>query len=572
MQVEQTDVRGVAINWRARSWLSWLATWRSLWAGAALVVLGLVLLAPTLSAEFALVDDHGILEYSRVTLTHPQIVPPPALAVRLMGDAANGRLRPLYWAIRRVQITLLGDNPFAWHALYVALGIASALILQVALRRAGADRDAAFFAGAWLLAIPYASTVWIQLGPQEGLGTFFLLIAGWAAVRAAGVAPHSRGRSVAVRWDVLFVAGALAAALTKESFVLALPGLAALRVYLGWVRNGSLRAAWRSAAWPAATLTAVGPLLLGVLYVVAHSAGSGTYGGQFVRTLTLGFTLADRQNLVLLLGLGGVALFPVLLGAMASRFRKQTRSVDRRGFWSIGALAALVIVPQLLLYRDQATGTFAIGRYVLPAGLALVAAMAAGLTWLRRAGHRRLAVACLGLWVVVLTYFAPSTWVAANRFSADTRQLEHIALDLAARAPRGATIGIAADPVLNHEDAASFLYHVAHTGRSDLDVRVLLLPTVTQDPQAAELTQALTQGYFPGHADLDARGCTGVYAVVLFEPDVRARATDRLPCLDGPAYVYREMDDSFGPSAPLMRLFTGSGSYRQFALFERATP
>jgi len=154
---------------------------------------------PVLDAQFVLVDDHEIL-----SLVPPVDHPPearPALDLRGMAfqsDPSVGRFRPLYWTIRFGEIALFGDDARAWHATMLGIGIASAALLFGAARTLGAPTLAAFLLGAWLLVAPGVSSLWVRLGADDTVATFFFVLAIFAATQTV----RSRG---SIWWPALFV-------------------------------------------------------------------------------------------------------------------------------------------------------------------------------------------------------------------------------------------------------------------------------------------------------------------------------------------------------------------------------
>src|SRR5947209_10708980 len=114
-------------------------------------VLGLVTLSPAFSADFALVDDHEILSYSRYVTQPPELRAGSDLPGRLLvDDLAVGRVRPLYRVVRLGEVALLGQNAGAWHTLYVLLGIASAGLMYAALRAARVSSVPSALAAVWV--------------------------------------------------------------------------------------------------------------------------------------------------------------------------------------------------------------------------------------------------------------------------------------------------------------------------------------------------------------------------------------------------------------------------------------
>jgi hypothetical protein len=179
----------------------------------------------------------------------------------------------------------------------------------------------------------------------------------------------------------------------------------------------------------------------------------------------------------------------------------------------------LLILPQLALYR--ANDGFGAGRYLLPAGLGLVAGLAGGVQWLSRNGYRRAAVITVTSWAVLLGFGGFSTWRAAETQRQATVGLSEIIDSVARSAPRGGQVAIVAEPQ-QQELAMSLPYHLAAHGRPDLDTRLVLVDAglVADRTTCAEFSAVL----------------------VLANPEASEM---RLPCLDDPALRAR----TYSPAA-----------------------
>jgi len=486
-----------------------------------LAVLSLMVFHPVFSAGFVLVDDHEILSYGSAARASPQLGDPPNLLQRITIDEVSiGRVRPLYWLGRVSEIAVLGQNPAAWHVLLVGMGVLSAALLYLVLRGIGVDRLSGALASAWLLLAP-AHSVWIRLGPQESLGTLLVVLAAFATIR--------------IGWEWVFAISLSAATLAKESFSLVPPGVVAMRLWLDSARHLRDR---RSSLTTTIVPLAVGLLALGLALAVALHAGAlGQSGsrlggsGQLIVEQTL-------LNFGILAMLGGIVLPVQLVGVV----REALRGRPVRG-WLIGAaLVALIILPQVALYQGD---SFVVGRYQLPAGLALTAGIAAGNTWLRERGYRVLFAICITIWAVDVAVFAMWTWRDAEALRADSAQLAQAVAAVVDTAPPGSAVAIAADPtdMDAHEPALSWTYHLAATGLSSYDMRLLVVPPRGGDAARAEESgSALARTAFRGHRQSPDADCSDLAAVILVASEAATRQA--LPCLSTAAFRVRSFSET----------------------------
>lgn len=474
--------------------------------------LGLLLLAallfPTMPrADWALIDDHELLSRLSPVAEHPQIAPAAGWWGTVRGlDWTRGRFRPLHWGVRLAGGALIGPHPSIWHLLTLALGLSAALLTYATARHLGLLPLSSWLVAAWLLAMPGVSMVWVRVGLQETVGTVLLALAGWAAVRG-------KART--------FVAAALCAALTKESFALTLPALAAL-----WLLAPGERARPR---WTAVAVGIGAGATIGVTFLAGLTAGIQSDGGRYVGagvSAVAGFAARNSAALVLLTG-GVVPL--AALGFLAGwhRWGREERAAWAR--WA--ALTLAFIGPQVLLYSRVGP---MVERYLLPAGLVAALAGAAGLDRLWRRGVRPIAALGLALGVVALVVGGLGTHRDARSWVAATWQLRDLTAVVVAETPPGGVVTIVADPVRDYEPSVSLLYHLAYRRRADLEVRLMPMSIggaytagETQGYDPAALTASLSGGAFHGHSEPSDGSCRPAAAVIALRP------APAVPCLAG---------------------------------------
>jgi hypothetical protein len=512
---------------------------------AGLVLIGIAVLHPVLRAGFSIIDDHEILAFSPFVAASAVLPPPPDLLTRIVvDDAEGGRVRPLYWIIRYVEIAALGPNAEAWHTLYVAMGICAAGLLYVTLGRAGVRGLPAFLSSSWLLTQPWAAFVWTHLGPQESIGTILLLMAAYATARAAAA-----GASGA--WDYIFVVSMGAAALVKESFMLAPPALLGLRVLLVANQQGAGAALAPRALLPGLAAVAIGFVLTGLAYNTARQASVEAYAAGFLAAAGVVYDSATIANLVTLALAGGIVAPILLLGWLTRLIQQRGLSYDVLHWLAAAGIVCLLIVPQLVLYRRFGLAT---GRYILPAGLGLAAGLGAGILWSWNRGQWLVTSISMAVWWLLLFTGAIATWWDSRLVEANTAALSRMisALD---RLPTYSTVAIAANPALHLEPAESLPYHLAATGRPDLDVRLLL--TSSNPPGAEGFARELSDNFFRGRADVQKHVCGDLAAIVLFASEPEAR--DALPCLTEGEFHIEVFDETVGLDSrvlsPLADLF-----------------
>jgi hypothetical protein len=489
----------------------------------ALAIVAGVVLGPALGARFVLVDDHEIL-----TLAGPIGTPPSARSLDPRGlafgeDPSVGRFRPLYWTIRYGEVALLGDNPTAWHALILAMGVIAAWLLAGAARALGASVWLALLFGAGVLVAPGVSSLWVRLGADDTVATLFLALSLWAAARA------STGRQHARAWDTLFVVAAAASMLSKEAFALAAIGVGVFRAALAYRQSPALSLApVPAAAWLVAGL---GVLDVATVAVIGAASGPLGYGGRYFTLPAPGTYLRYlAQNSVILVYVTSAWIALLVIGATWTRLNVPTR----RCLAVATLVAATLVVPQVLLYSQQ--GTFE-GKYEAAGAIGLAAWAVAALVLVDRAGGERWVRPALGLWLAVLVLFGVSSWTYARSFATDSVELDDMLGSLVQTAPKSSLVAIAADPGRQYEPIQSLLAHIAHRDRGDLRVKVVALPsdqayTALEANFAREVARSdLNQ------PPLSAADCSALGAVIVLGELSQAQAA--LPC---PANAFRVLE------------------------------
>ena len=326
-------------------------------AALALLFWGLILGATgAVTSGYKLVDDHEILRM--VADLEAPGADFTTVAKQWLAADFGIRFRPLYVVHRLSECRVFGADFTLWALYRAILAIATSVLLFAFVRRIGFSwAEAVLFA--WLSLAGQQAAVWWRLGPQETLGAF-LAAGAMLLVAMSACSEHKRW------WHTpAALACIIAMSLCKESFVLFVPALAVLRVWL--TRQSRPELSWRQAARRNAAFTA-SLLLVSLVEVIVIVAcvGTNTIGYAGVDAMTLKKMLFTAANFLrktdFWLILGG-ALF--LLGANL----RARRRLDRQCFTFlkhfIGPLvfSAAILAPQILLYAKSGISE----RYRLPA-------------------------------------------------------------------------------------------------------------------------------------------------------------------------------------------------------------
>jgi len=407
---------------------------------------------PQIDAPFELQDDHRIIA--------PLLTPHPggiSGAVRMWASTVRqdvdevGRFRPVNQIFDVIGPLVLGPHPMLWHCLSIALAIAvAALLFIAALRLWQSPAAAAVFALVTLLAPdPGPTAAWYRLGPKEAWGMLFLAAALAVMARAAGK----------FRWstEILLFVLIVLTGLSKESFLLLVPALYGLRVWLDaratnvspFAAIGRLRFA--GIAYGALFLAAV----VAVAYVVrsagAHSYGARSLGGSAGGTMQI--VLRDLARTPSL----SIWFLPVLLALPAAWRRRRPGAMTLLA----AAIFCAWIGPQFLLHATR--GGFW-DHYWLPCLVAFAAINAASVAMLAHEPRPilyRVALLLFGIWLVNSMRIDLSSVI---NFKTKARVQQEAVRIAAANVTPASILVIVADADVESERAPSFVDFVSVSG------------------------------------------------------------------------------------------------------------
>lgn len=407
---------------------------------------------PQLGAPLELQDDHRIIT--------PAITPYPggvAGAVHMwssaiLGDVYEvGRFRPVSQIFDVIGPLVLGPDAFVWHAWLLLLAAAVAALLYVSALKVWQSRSAAimFVLVAMLAPDPGPTAAWYRLGPKEAWEMLLLAAALATMVWEVG---RSDRRFAFVSFG--FVA---LAALSKESFVLLVPALFGVRLWLeARASQSSLSAAFRRLRMTAAGYSALFFGGMGAILFVVRSAGSHSYGGKSVSMSLSGTIRALSRDLGRTPSLS-VWLVPVLLACWVAWHRRSTVQP---------ALFAIILFlawtgPQFALHATRG-GMW--DHYWIPCIVAFAAANAASIALLVREPQpffHRLAMGVFALWLLNAIRIDVS---AVMNFEAKARVQQEAVLIAADHLTAQSMMVIIADADVESERAPSFADFVRFRG------------------------------------------------------------------------------------------------------------
>lgn len=286
------------------------------------------------------------------------------------------RLVPAYLVHKLALIAAFGANLVAWHAYTALLGAVTAALLYLAARAVKLTAIEAF-GFSMVVVLGEQSVLWWRLIHGEGIGFLFTAL----ALLFIPLAERSDSRRL---FQLLFTASVVAASLSKESFILLMPALVIGKVAVDrYGRSGGWVSAVRENWVVIAVIATVCLAELATIKFYFEKTDFQYTGWKGFHAPRLVWATRDffAVPFVVLIGFSwALAVFAAI------RFRARPSLKDLEKLATVVALAAGVLVPQLLLYMSSGfTGQVAdLSRYMVPGTLAVGLLAVAPTVWVRR--------------------------------------------------------------------------------------------------------------------------------------------------------------------------------------------
>ena len=312
-------------------------------------------LTGTITSGWNLVDDHETVEIAR-TYAMQKIPVMTAIKDYILVDLQY-RFRPLYWVIRVLSAYTFKLNALVPHIILCMIAMAVYFFLY---RFARLFTDKIWLAHLFTLIIMVGRQyeAWYRIANQENMGMFLLAICLYCIARQNKEENYDHKG-----YNFLFVFTAVGLALTKESFLLLLPGLCVLKIACeGIRRNMPIKEWYRLAISHGVSLI----LLIGIFTVsivfILKQIGT-TFGGY------AGVDTGGHELLWNLLKMPKQSLFPYVLLAAGITALGVLEIVRKSGEFSITTEKSVWILfcvygmaTQIVIYAKSGMWD----RYLLP--------------------------------------------------------------------------------------------------------------------------------------------------------------------------------------------------------------
>lgn len=316
----------------------------------------------TLTSGYHFTDDHEFVLINSELKSAPVL---QTMAKWIVRDF-NSRFRPLYFAIRVLEVWAFKLNFFAYSVYRMFLFIATSLFFFYGALKLKWHRNLSI---AFIIIgfVGYQMGIWWRLGPNETYGVFFMAIAFYAAIKKE----DDKVYMFHLR-NIIFTLAVICSTMCKEAFIISVPAMIFFRI--SSIRFDGEHIDWKIACFKflpyAFILLAImfSELLFIVKFVGMNQMG---YAGidrsikqlikEFITSYTTGISLEIFQTYIILILSVAFAL-------------SQKETVDRktvRVFWGQNftaiIFALLVFVPNCILYAKSGM----VERYMIPSTVAL---------------------------------------------------------------------------------------------------------------------------------------------------------------------------------------------------------
>lgn len=391
----------------------------------------------SLFSGYHFTDDHEIAHIN-YNLTVEKLGIFEVSSQWIHNDLLTGRFRPFYYIHRIFQTRLLGIN-FAWWSLYTGmLGVFTTFFLFMFGRLISFSiREALLFS--FLITLGAQSAVWWQLGPAETIGTF--LLAG-ALVFAALSEKVNKYKSL---YESLFVVLVLIMSLSKESFILVIPAIAALKV---WMSRHMKTLSWlESLKKNSLSLSILGIIFCTEFVFIKFYIGLNPeigYAGVD------GFNISSIINATQSLSQAGywwiilISLISIRL-TIKSPYSQSLPPILNSLYFPV-ILLFLVAIPQILLYAKSGI----VQRYILPGILGYAFLIITLYNYLNK-NYKFTAKLILLLIMITLSFNLSLAWDAAHTFALEGKSTAALLRTIEAKTQINDPILIVSNPHLSYE-------------------------------------------------------------------------------------------------------------------------
>jgi hypothetical protein len=420
--------------------------------------------AGTLTSGFHFTDDHEIIQINYEIHQDDNII---TTITRWVRADFQGRLRTFYYIHRIIETSIFHTDFFAWSIYTLLLASFTSTLLYLFGRHIQFSAlEASLFVLFTLLGSQ--SSIWWRLGPAEAIAMFTFSL----SLVLHGFASSRQNKSLWIE-SFAFITSLLAAA-SKESFILMMPPLALLRI---WVTDKKFQIGWKQALRK--NISAI--LMLAVLFCVGiylvfhigtekmgYAGISGFTFSRFLKTISEIIIVNNVKRYIAIVCIAAI-LIP---SSSKDELIENIKTFFKRHYMEILILSSIVI-PQAFLYTKSGIEA----RYLLPAMLGCAFFLTVIIQSLRQTTKFSYQTQVLTLLVLAYAAFIALRYSVireASNFAAEGYETRSFLTRVVNETDKESKIVVVADPAFHYEQTLSLVqYLTISASRPNLQVETI---------------------------------------------------------------------------------------------------
>lgn len=315
-----------------------------------------MIISGAISSGYHFTDDHEIIKLENQIITSGKTIFDILNKSELL---EGGRFRPFYKAHRIFQVSLFGSNFFAWSVYNCLLAAFTSLVLfSYGIQTGYSKIESLLFP--CLILLGSQTSIWWRLGPAEMIGTVM------ASCAILSICYSASSKSKRIFRDLIFIFSVILMSLSKESFILLIPGLLFWKTWpaMETGQDGSLIKSIIN------NLVCIIPLLLiflAELWLTLSTIGTTAVGYAGIDRSLISFIKVCFSFFMFTSALPAViVLFALLVLAINSYSNTSELIIFFKKSLIVLFIFIVIVFPQTLIYTK--TGMFE--RYFLPSAFA----------------------------------------------------------------------------------------------------------------------------------------------------------------------------------------------------------
>lgn len=372
------------------------------------------------------------------------------------------RFRPFYYLYRVLETKIFGTNIFVWSVNNFIMAVLTAYLFFISFRYLKFSFWASFFA-VCLLLLGDQANIWWRLGPNETIGIFLLSLALFFVIKKA-ISSENK-----YLYGSLYLLFAILMSLSKESFVLFIPALFFLQVFITKeLKNITWRGSFMESIWNGVILFVV--MILELLFIFFR-VGTNKIGYAGVdkldpiRYFKTGFVLAEANFIGLLLFMMiALLIFIIIKNSSKNNLKYEFFKLVNEVLPYV-ILTILILIPQIILYAKSGVTA----RYIVPGILGLIFPFLFLFKKINETGIKFKAIRIFLSGVIILVCISSAyvSFYGAYEFGREGRETSKLFNVIRRNELKGKPYLIVSDPQMYMEWFASFGYYITYELKAD---------------------------------------------------------------------------------------------------------